>query len=163
MVGMRRLHATSTPPRSRRFRLPALALLAALIVVATPVGTATLAAQDTAQATDAATMQRGRQLTQQFYDGDISAVVAALDDRMRAEVGGADGLRAFRAQVMAQLGDEVDVLDERVGLSGEHAVYQRTARFTNYTGTVIVAWSFAADGRAAGFVVRPDRTSAHDP
>jgi hypothetical protein len=126
----------------------ATALLAILLLTA--------AAPAVAQEEDATTMQRGRELTQLFYDGDMDSIVAVFDERMSAALGGVPELSAFRDQVVTQLGSEVDVLDERVATSGEHRVYHRSARFEKVSVTVAVVWSFDGSGRIAGFMIRPE-------
>lgn len=134
------------------FRRVAIAALAALVVSALPT---TSFAQDP----DSAVMQRGRELTRQFYDSDMDPVAAAFTEDVRTRLGGTAGLRTFHEQVMAQLGGEVEVVNERVTTSGVHRVYHRSARFEKAGPTVVaVVWSLDADGRVAGFFIRPEES-----
>lgn len=132
--------------------------LTRLVALSTFVAAATFAAPLTAAAQDADSLalQRGRELTQRFYDGDLESVVAGFNEQARAALGGAERLSTFRDQVVAQLGGEVEIIDERVTTSGAHRVYHRSARFEKFGAAVAVVWSFDADGRVAGFFVRPE-------
>lgn len=114
-----------------------------------------LAAPVTAQAPDESPLERGRTLTRQFYDGDLTPIAALLDEQMTSLIGGEAGLRTFREQVAAQLGAEVEVLDESVTEASGNQVYRRLARFERYGGTVAVTWAFTTDGRVSGFGIRP--------
>ena len=108
-----------------------------------------------AQVADSVALERGRELTNLFYDGDMDAVVALFDDTMREAIGGPDGLSAFRQQITDQLGAETEVSNEEIIAQGEHRVYVRTARFEKFGGPINVVWAFDTAGRVAGFQVRP--------
>jgi murein DD-endopeptidase MepM/ murein hydrolase activator NlpD len=98
-------------------------------------------------------MEQGRTLTRQFYEGDIAAVVAAFDDQLTSALGGERGVRAFREQVVAQLGAESEVLDETVTDRGSHQVYQRVVRYERNAAPFVVVWAFDSQGRASGFAI----------
>jgi hypothetical protein len=133
---------------STRFVLP----LALTLFAAAPAP-----AQQEAQQEDADVLERGRELTEAFYQGELAEVVEAFNDDMRSALGGVEGLDTFRDQVLAQLGTETEVLDEQVTSPAGHRVYQRSARFERGPGSVVVLWAFDGDGRVAGFSIRPEQ------
>lgn len=104
-------------------------------------------------------MERGRELTRAFYEGDLDPVVEAFTDQMHTALGGGDGLATFRDQVLGQLGTEAELLDEQVTESAGHHVYQRRVRFQNAPDPVLVTWAFDAQQRVAGFSIRPEEAA----
>jgi hypothetical protein len=113
------------------------------------------AAAALAQTPDSVVMERGRTLTQQFYAGQTDTIASAMNTEMFAAIGGGPGLASFREQLRAQVGEETEVVAEEVATSGVHRLYQRTARFSGFGGTLSVVWTLDGDGRVAGFFVRP--------
>lgn len=89
-------------------------------------------------------LERGRQLTQLFYQDDLTALHAAFSSEMSDALGGAAGLESFREDVRAQLGEETVVIDESVSEDSGLHIYSRTARFSLFPGPVIVQWALAA-------------------
>src|SRR5690606_33106276 len=75
--------------------------------------------------------------------------------QMTEALGGEEGLKAFGAQLEAQLGSETEVHDEQVSEVQGHQVYQRTASFEKFGGRVVIVWSFNSEGKVAGFFVQP--------
>ena len=57
-------------------------------------------------------VEEGRELTALFYAGDVDAVWQRMTTRMRSALGSAPAFATFAGQVGAQLGREVEVLDE---------------------------------------------------
>jgi hypothetical protein len=108
------------------------------------------------QTPDPAALQEGRALTQRFYQGAIDEIASRLSDELADGIGGAAGLGMFREQVLAQLGEELEVVDERVSSVGADRVYHRSARFANFGGTIAVVWVLGAEDRITGFVIRPE-------
>lgn len=108
------------------------------------------------QATDTATLERGRELTRLFYEGELDTIAADFTEQMATALGGVAGLRTARQQITAQIGEETEVLDERTQAAGEHRVYYRSARFSGFAGRIGVQWTLDADGRIAGFFIRPE-------
>jgi hypothetical protein len=104
--------------------------------------------------------EAGRALTARFYAGETAAIWQQMTGPMQEALGSAAGLAAFRGQVDEQLGAEEAVLDERVEPSGGFEVYLRTARFAKSNRSILVQWTFDAEGRVAGFFVRPAATEA---
>jgi murein DD-endopeptidase MepM/ murein hydrolase activator NlpD len=104
-------------------------------------------------------MQRGRELTQAFYEGELDPVVEAFTDQMRTALGGRDGLATFRDQVLGQLGSEAELVYEQVTETAGHHVYERRVRFENAPDAVLVTWAFDAQQRVAGFSIRPEEAA----
>lgn len=109
-----------------------------------------------AQETDSATLERGRELTRMFYEEELDTIAADFTEQMSAALGGVAGLRTARQQITTQLGEETEVLAERTQMAGEHRVYYRSARFSAFAGRVGLQWTLDADGKVAGFFIRPE-------
>lgn len=105
-------------------------------------------------------MEKGRDLTQKLFAGDMAAVAAELDEQMTQALGGEEGLKTFGAQLEAQLGAESAVKDEQVSEVQGHTVYQRTSSFEKIGGNVVVVWSFNSEGKVAGLFVQPAQGQA---
>lgn len=127
--------------------------LALLLAASTPLR---------AQRTDSVVVERGRQLTDAFYDGALDLVLDVLHPTMLSALGGEEGLTAFRGQVLDQLGSETAVLDEAVTSEGGLRVYRRSASFEGAPGAVAVVWAFDDDEAVAGFTIRPEE-AAREP
>ncbi|GLR14769.1 hypothetical protein GCM10007907_35590 [Chitinimonas prasina] len=116
----------------------ALALLS-LIVSAAPIGPA----------------EHGKTLTQQFYARDIATLWSRMDDRMQAAMKSQVALTEFRDQVENQLGVEESVIEETVETDAGLQMYTRKAKFSKFSGYVIVQWALTPDGKVAGFQIAP--------
>jgi murein DD-endopeptidase MepM/ murein hydrolase activator NlpD len=99
-------------------------------------------------------LEAGRTLTREFYAGDFDAAWAQMRPQMRSALGSAGNLAGARRQVEEQAGLEQAVLDEQVETRDDLRVYRRVARFSK-APQIEVLWTFDADGRVAGFFVRP--------
>jgi len=108
-------------------------------------------------------IERGRELTEAFYAGDLAPIAEAFSDELSDGIGGAEGLAAFREQVLAQLGEEVQVLDERVDELPGIGTYTRLARFERFGGPVMVQWALGEEGAIVGFLVQALPTSEPAP
>lgn len=144
-----------------RILLSAAALCAGSVLAAPTAPPATGGAGDgvappAATASDPASvaLRHGRELSALFLGGDTAAVWARFSPDMQAAMP-AETLAAFRAQVEAQLGAEVSVVSEQTLQAQGAEVYVRTARWSGHEGDIVMQWAFDAEGRAAGFVVRP--------
>ena len=100
-------------------------------------------------------VELGRELTRQFYSGEIAQVWSRMTPRMKAALGSAENLAGFRKQVETQAGLEQAVLDEKVETLQGLQVYRRIARFSKAPGEVEVRWTLDGEGHVAGFFVRP--------
>jgi murein DD-endopeptidase MepM/ murein hydrolase activator NlpD len=104
---------------------------------------------------EAQILEQGRQYTQQFYDGALNELVPKFSEALSELIGGEEGLRTFRGQVLEQLGAEVKVLDEQVSELPGRNVYRRYAQFENLEQTILVEWTFT-DNMIEGFQIRLD-------
>lgn len=100
-------------------------------------------------------LERGRELTAEFYAGETDSLWSQMSEQMRAAFQNKENLVAFRQQVEEQLGDETEVLNEEVAPAPPYQVYVRTASFEKGEGPVVVQWTIEADGTVAGFFIRP--------
>lgn len=105
---------------------------------------------------DPAILEQGRELTRQFYDGELDALWARMSDEMKSGLQSVEALGQFREQVLSQIGTETEVLDEQTTTSPPHRVYIRTAKFSKAGSTpVIVQWAIGPDDEITGFFIRP--------
>jgi hypothetical protein len=110
-------------------------------------------------AADEAVLAAGRALSEQFERGDTSAVYARMTPSLQKSVGGADGLAAFRAQVLRDAGPETGIVREETRVDARNRVYRRIARRNVGAPTVLMEWTLDPDDRIAGFVVRTEPTA----
>jgi len=129
-------------------RCSRLACLQALVIGGIAVSTAGSAAAEL----DA--MGRGRELTALFYGRDMEQLLPQLGPQMAA-IMKLETLHAFREQVEAQLGLEMQVQDERVTMQDSFQVYQRLSLFEKVPMPIETTWTLSPSGKVAGFYVRP--------
>jgi len=108
-----------------------------------------------ARAADDALLAAGRNLSEQFEKGDTAPIYERMTPPMRQAVGSAKGLAALREQVLRDAGPETGVIREDTETQGAYRVYRRIARRNVGTTPVLMEWVLEADGRIAGFQVRP--------
>lgn len=97
----------------------------------------------------------GRELTSQFYTGEIAAVWSRMNEQMRTALGNEANLAAFRKQLEEQLGSETEVQDEQVTSTPPYQVYLRTVSFSKFEQPIAVQWALDAEGNVAGFFIKP--------
>ena len=100
-------------------------------------------------------MAAGRQLSRLFLAGDIDALWPRLTPQMQGALKGKEAFAKFREQVGAQLGTEDKVLSEDTHAMQGMQVYVRTARWTGTAAPIVLQWAVDAEGKVAGFYVRP--------
>jgi len=122
-------------------------LLTAVLVVS-----ALLAAQD---GQPDPILARGQSCCARFTAGETEALWGEMDEGLRSLLGSEDNLKAFRAQVQAQLGDELALVEETVEQKGDARVYVRTSRYAKVPAVIRTVFSFDAQDRIAGFVIQP--------
>jgi hypothetical protein len=135
---------------------PARALTLLLVVAAL----AAAGAAPPAQQADRDPHALGREATQRFRDGEIGALWAQMTDRMQEALGGEQALEQFQAQVREQLGEPTALVEETVDSQAGLHVYRRLERYTKVPVVVVTQFAFDADGRIAGFHVRPQQEPA---
>lgn len=126
---------------------PAVLLLALAAAWTAP---AALAAEE-----DAAALEAGRALTAQWFAGEYGALWGQMGAQMQAALGSEEGLAQTGAGMLAQLGKEQEVLTERVTQQQGFTVYQRIGQWSQAPMPIVVTWALDAEGKVAGFHVRP--------
>ena len=117
-------------------------------------------------AQDEAGMRAGRELARLFLAADIEALWPRLAPAMQEALKDKDAFAGFRAQVGEQLGTEEEVLAETTQASQGLQVYVRTGRWSRVSLPIVMQWAIDADGRVAGFYIRPATSAAapaHSP
>jgi hypothetical protein len=129
-------------------------ILAAAILVAAPLQ---------AQTADSSQMELGRRYTQWLYEGQTDSLWSKFSPEMRQAVPSAQDLETVRQQIQMQVGEETEVVSERIldpspqpGLT----VYVRTARFSTAPMNINVMVATDASGTIQGFSVRPQQDAA---
>lgn len=150
MVSRRARNARATSSKPRQLRSP-------LYLVAVLFFSATVAASDFDP------LALGRDLTARFYAGEVSDAWQNMTPAMHDGLQSENALRAFSIETHSQLGDEVQVIDERVEDSPGYRVYVRIARFSKFEQAIVVTWAFDTAGQIAGFYIRPQPVAADSP
>lgn len=109
-----------------------------------------------------AALRNGREMSALFLDGDTAGAWKRFSPDMQAAMS-AEALAAFRTQVAAQLGEELSIVSEDTQQLPGAEVYVRTSRWSKYEGDIVMQWAFDAEGRAAGFFVRPAAAATAEP
>lgn len=96
----------------------------------------------------------GRELTRQFYAGEIDKIWARMSPQMKKALGDdPDGLRAVQLQIKSQLGAEREVVSEHVYPAAEYLVYQRLVLYTKLDLPFNAQWTLDSKGGVGGFFV----------
>ncbi|MDX1444214.1 MAG: peptidoglycan DD-metalloendopeptidase family protein [Gammaproteobacteria bacterium] len=111
----------------------------------------------------AASIEDGRRLTDAFYAGDTATIWQEFDARMQQTMGSEAQLEQFRTQIETQLGEESRIIDEQMVAQQGYTVYLREVNYARGGDTVfIVQWAFDAEGKVAGFAIRPKQQSVSE-
>jgi len=102
-----------------------------------------------------ATVDLGRELTQEFYDGKFDDLFARFSDELKQELP-KPKLIFMHDGNMAKLGAETEVVSEHADRQGGYRRYLRRARYENYDGVVDVQWAFRDDDSVALFMMSPE-------
>jgi hypothetical protein len=105
-------------------------------------------------------MELGRLYCTLFYDGEVERIWENMTGEMQAALVEKGNLVTFREQAFAQLGSEAAIVSESVEEADGFSVYLRTVRFEKLDQLIHVQWAFDANGRVAGFFIRPVQTEA---
>lgn len=114
-------------------------------------------------ASDEDALQLGRQYTQQFLDKEIASVWARMTEQMQVALTSEVALRQFSDQAVTNIGQEVEVIDERIDLVQGFRVYTRTSRFDKLDGLINIVWTLDDNDMIAGFFVQPQQVAADSP
>ena len=103
-----------------------------------------------------AAMASGRELSKLFIERKVEPVWARMAPVMQGALGSRANLEAFREQVGAQLGDEVQVLEEKTSKVQGMDVYLRVSKWAKGPDRIAMQWAFDAGGKVVGFYVKPE-------
>ncbi len=106
------------------------------------------------QAQGGGVFERGRTLTDWLVGGDVDALVAAMAPSFTSAVGGRDGLARLVAQLEAEAGAEVEVIEETAFREAGHTTYYRVSRFENLPSAT-ARWVWDSTGAVVGASVNP--------
>lgn len=140
---------TTSFTRLRLAAAIALAALAAPLAAKSPMAVVPGAAPDVS-------VEAARLCTDLFYAGRLAALVERMTPEMSWRMQGVGGLAAYRADLLAALGAETEVVAETRETVGGDTVHRRVARFERGAGSEIeITWTFDAGGAIDDFDVRP--------
>ena len=106
-------------------------------------------------------LERGREHCALFYDAELETLWERFAPDMRAVFGdNISGLEIFHTRAWNQLGEESEVVDERVQEVPGAQVYIRTARFQRMEGTFDLLWQFSGENTVEGFSITPTASEA---
>ena len=129
--------------------LPAIVALASLYLT-TPL----------AHAKDEDTIAAGQKRTEQLYQQQTKTLWAEMTPDMQKGLGSEAAFAQFAQQVAQQLGQESEIVSEKVLHQQNYRVYQRTARFTKVDMLILVQFAFDENQRIAGMFVKPSEPTA---
>jgi hypothetical protein len=131
--------------------------LATLLAIFLSLFTASVSASDADAEAQTQALARGRALSDLFLQARSEQLWSQMTPKMQEALGNQAALATFREQVGAQLGDELEVLDEKVTLADGHGTYLRTSRWSKLPQRILMQWVIDGDNHVAGFFVRPDQ------
>jgi len=111
-----------------------------------------------AQADDVIPM--GQIRTQQLYQQQTKLLWADMTPDLQKGLGSEAAFAQFAQQVAEQLGQESEIVSEKVLHQQNHRVYQRLARFTKVGMLILVQFAFDENQRIAGLLVKPSEQTA---
>ncbi len=102
--------------------------------------------------------ERVEGFTQQFYAGELDALYASFSDGYKEEFSLQD-LIDLRDKMLAEFGEEVEVVSTRTEEREGYEAFFRAARFSREERLIEVAFVIGPDDAIAGLFVTPDRTA----
>lgn len=102
----------------------------------------------------------GQLRTQQLYQQQTKALWADMTPDMQKGLGNELAFAQFAQQVAEQLGQESEIVSEKILHQQNYRVYQRTARFTKVGMLILVQFAFDENQRIAGMLVKPSEQTA---
>jgi hypothetical protein len=102
-----------------------------------------------------AVIAQGQEVTALFFQGKIAELWERMSAEMQSALGSPEKFAASHTQAEEKLGTETKLLGEKVAETPPYRVYARTASFSKTGSPVILQWAFDADGKIAGFFIRP--------
>lgn len=105
-------------------------------------------------------MADGRARSQAFLDGDIGSIWSQMDAQMQGALGSADALKQLLSALRRDFGEEKEVVSEEIAEQDDYTIYLRTSQWSKAATPLMMQWTFDAEGRIAGFFVRPKPVAA---
>jgi len=96
-------------------------------------------------------------LTEMFYSGELESLHVEFSEAARTELP-LDALTALRAGLLAEHGEEVEIVDTTKEEKDGYRAYKRAARFSRGSRLIEIAWVIGPDEEIAGLFVTPDRS-----
>lgn len=108
-----------------------------------------------------AALELGREHAEIFYAEEFDALWERLSERMQQALGGSvAGLERAHAQLMSQLGEEVELLSEKAPDVPSGYAYVREVRYSKVPRPMEFVWQFDAEKAVIGFVITPVKKEA---
>jgi tetratricopeptide (TPR) repeat protein len=108
---------------------------------------------DSAEALDSPAVVVARRSVEQFFAFELAALHGSFTSELARKMSVGD-LRNLRARVVSELGNEVELLRERVEPRGPAQAYLRVSRFDRFDGLVELGVLVEPDGSVAYFGLR---------
>ena len=101
-------------------------------------------------------MARGKELTKLFQAGKSDALWTQMSPGMQKFMRGQAAFDKFCKQSHTEIGQEIEVLSEKVRSDDGFMVYTRTSRWSKHPGRVEIEWAIDGDDHVVGFGVKPE-------
>jgi len=102
-------------------------------------------------------VDRAREYTRMFYDGELEALHAKFSDEMKETIP-LPKLLFMRSGTESQLGSETELLSEDIAEDGDYTGYRRRVRFAKSEEVYEVIWAMRDTDTIGGFMLRPEET-----
>jgi hypothetical protein len=99
----------------------------------------------------------GQAVTALFFQGKTAELWERMTPEMQTALESREKFAATYKQTEEKVGTETKLLDEKVAETPPYRVYVRTSSFSKSGSPVVLQWAFDADGKIAGFFIRPVR------
>ena len=135
--------------------------LAALLMA--PVALSAQTASPATAPTDAQLIAKGRQLTDWWYAGQADSIYASMTAEAREEMPKDEFLQQ-RDQILAHIGGETRVVEDKMTLRKGNRQYWRESQVEAMEEPVVMRWVFDKEGHVIGLGINPkSRAPEPDP
>ena len=104
-------------------------------------------------------IELGRKYTDAFYAGQLNSIVAQFSPKMTQALP-LERFKAVQQQMLQGLGKETAVDSEKIDLLIGMKHYVRQSQFEKIPQPLELIWSFSADHKIEGFLIRPPNVEA---
>lgn len=112
-----------------------------------------------AVASEADSLERGRELSNAFMAGESSRVWGQMDPMMQRFAQSEEAFSKFSGDARAKLGEEIEVVSETVQKHDGFSVYERVSKWSSAEALNILRWEFTDDGKVVGFGIHEQKAS----